>query len=312
MSYSTTLVVVLAAVYGLVGLVLSGLVALAWHAAFRRMRPSAGEVLALRLAPAGGAALLALAVVMPAFMQFEPAHATEGGGPLLVVLAGLGLLTVAAGLRRAWRACVAARKLLKECDAAIDRSEVASQPIGILDMRDPLVALVGGWRPRIVASRCVLAACTAEELSQVIAHEMAHIAARDNLKLLLLVLAPDPLAWLPTGRSLAAHWRVLAEREADECAAGSDRRKRLALAAALIKVARLSTVASAQLPKLSMQVALDDVEGRVRRLMAASPPARRWRVWRWLAVCALLVPAAGVPLYGIVHEFSEALVAFGR
>jgi hypothetical protein len=138
------------------------------------------------------------------------------------------------------------------------------------------------------------------------------VSARDNLKLLLLILGPDLLAWLPTGAALEATWRVTAEREADERAAGPDRRKRVALASALIKVARLSTTAAPPLSALSMPIAADDVEGRVRGLLAPSRPAHRMRrIWA-LAVGCLLVPAISVPFYGIIHQFIEILVAFGR
>jgi hypothetical protein len=312
-TFSVTLSLVLAAVYGLVSLSLSVLVAVAWRLRVERTQLSANELLALRLLPAGGAALLTLTVVLPAFLIFEPAHEVEERGPLLVALALFALLTVGVGLRRAWSACMAARALLRDCGPADDdRSVIAGQPVGILDVPEPIVAVVGGWRPRIVSSEAVLSACTNEEFCQVIAHEAAHVSARDNLKLLLLIFGPDPLAWLPGGTSLAARWRAAAEREADERATGSDRHRRLALASALIKVARLSSTVEQSRPALSMPIAADDVEGRVRGLLALSPTDRRTsRLWS-LAVCSLLVPVLGVPLYRFVHQFIEALVAFGR
>jgi hypothetical protein len=61
-----------------------------------------------------------------------------------------------------------------------------------------------------------------------------------------------------------------------------------------------------------MPIAADDVEGRVRGLLAPSRPAHGMtRIWG-LAVCSLLVPAISVPLYGVIHQFIEILVAFGR
>jgi Zn-dependent protease with chaperone function len=311
-TFSVTLFFVLAAVYGLVSASLSVLVAAAWRAIHERAQPSANELLALRLLPAGGATLLALTVVLPAFLVSEPAHELEEGGPLLVSLALFGLLTVGIGLRRASRAWKAARVVLQNCGPADVRCLVAGQPIDIVDAPEPFVAVIGGLRPRIVASKRVLAACSNEEFGQVIAHEAAHISSRDNLKLLLLVLGPDPLAWLPAGAALEARWRKEVEREADERATGADRYKRLALASALIKVARLSSATPSPLPALSLPIAVDDVEGRVRGLLAQSPPNRPMkRIWG-LAVCSLVIPVLGVPFYGVVHQFIEALVAFGR
>jgi Zn-dependent protease with chaperone function len=311
-TYSVTLCLVLAAVYGLFSVLLSVLVAVAWHVTIERTQPSANELLALRLLPAGGATLLALTVVLPAFLVSEPTHELEKGGPLLLALTLFALLTVGGGLRRAWSASMAARALLIGWSPTVDRSVIAGHPVNVVDVPEPIVAVVGGWRPRVIASRRVLSVCNSEELSQVIAHELAHVSARDNLKLLLLILGPDLLAWLPTGAALEVRWRATAEREADERAAGPDRRKRVALASALIKVARLSTIAAPPLSALSMPIAADDVEGRVRVLLAPSRPAHRMgRIWG-LAVSCLLVPAISVPLYGLIHQFIEILVAFGR
>ena len=136
--------------------------------------------------------------------------------------------------------------------------------------------------------------------------------ARDNLKLLMLLTMPDALAWLTTGRALTAHWRAATELEADERASGTDPRKRVALASALIKVARLS-LASGR-PRVASRVGtqLSGLEHRVHRLLAPSPAMRRSFHARRLLTCALLVPLLAVPLYASVHRLIEALVAFGR
>lgn len=312
MSFAVTLCVVLGAAFALTSLLLSIAVAVAWRSGLARARATSGELLVLRLLPAGGAALLVASVVLPAFLIYEPAHQREEGGPLLLALALLALLSVGVGLWRAGRACVAARALMRERGATHGGCVIAGQPVDVVDMPEPFVAVIGAWRPRIVASRRVLRACSNEEFSQVIAHEAAHVSARDNLKLLLLVFAPDALAWLPTGARLVARWRAAAERDADERAAGCDPHQRLALASALIKVARLSSDAHRPLPAVSMSIAVDDVAGRVRGLLAPPPPAARTPRNRGLAVGVLLVPVIGVLLYGLVHQLIEALVAFGR
>lgn len=311
MTHSVTLVVVLAAVYGLVHSLLSVLLAAAWSLGIKRMPASANELLALRLFPAGGAILLVFTVVLPAFLVAEPSREYEAGGPLLAALAMIGLFGIGLGIGRALRASRAAGAFLKRCNPVAHRSVVAGRRVEVVDVPDPIVAVVGGLRPRIIASKRVLSACSDEEFLQVVAHESAHVSARDNLKLFLLVLSPDVLAWLPAGAALAARWRAAVEREADEHATGADPWKRLALASALIKVARLSTSVSPPRPALSLPMAGDDVEVRVRALLAPSLPARRSkRLWA-LAVSALLFPVIGVPLYGLVHHFIEALVAFG-
>ena len=143
-----------------------------------------------------------------------------------------------------------------------------------------------------------------------LAHEAAHMSARDNLKLLLLLTLPDALAWLRTGRALTERWRAAAELEADERASGADPRKRLALASALIKVARLSLASGRQ--RRAVSATASGLEHRVRRLLAPSAAITRSFPGRRLLTCALLLPLLAVPLYAFVHRLIEALVAFGR
>jgi Zn-dependent protease with chaperone function len=308
-----TLGLVIAAGYGLVSLLLSIGVAVAWRVVLERTQRSANDVLALRLMPVAGAALVALTVVLPAFLISEPAHDAEEGGPLLAALGVVALFSVGTGIRRAWRACTAARALLRAWAGSADRAVIAGHPVDLVDLPEPLVAVVGGWQPRIVASKRVRAACSEGEFVEVISHEAAHLSARDNWKLWLLLLCPDPLAWLPAGAALTARWRVTAEREADERATGSDPRRRLALASALIKVARLASPAEPPSSEaLTMPIAVDDVEGRVRGLIAPAPPARPASRIPGLLQCGWFVPAVAVPFYGLVHRAIEAVVAFGR
>jgi Peptidase family M48 len=311
-NFTVTLCSVLVAVLGVTSLLLSIVIAVAWHVGLARARFTSAGLLALRLLPTGGAIFLTFTVVLPAFLIYEPAHELEEVGPLLVALAIFALFTVGDGIRRVCRACAAAGALFRDCGPA-DRSFVTDGlHVDIVDVREPIVAVIGGWRHRIVASKRVLSVCSDEEFRQVIAHEVAHVSARDNLKLLFQVGSPDLLAWVPTGTILAARWRAAAEREADERSTGSDRHKRVALASALIKVARLSTAADHALPALSMSIAVDDVEGRVRALLLpSSSTLRTTRIWS-LMTCALLIPVAGVPFYRLVHQVIEALVSFGR
>ena len=312
MSFVPTLGLVLLAAYGLAGLLLAAAVAVGCRMGLDRALSTARDLLALRLLPSVGAGLFALTVVLPAFLVYEPPREVETAGPLLLALALLALAVLADGGRRGWQATRAAGRLLRQ-SASMDCWPVdGGRCVEVVDVPDPIVAVVGGWRPRIVAARHVLAACSPEEFSQVLAHEAAHISARDNLKRLLLVLSPDALAWLPAGGRLVERWRAAAEFEADERAAGADPHKRVALASALIKVARLSAGLARCRPALSMAVAVDDVEGSVRRLLAP-PPGNCGRTrTKGLAVCALLLPAAAVPFYGLLHELIEVLVAFGR
>ena len=312
MSFDTTFPLVLLAAYGLFNLLLSAAVVLAWRAGLRRHLTDAAAVLSARLLPAAGSATLVLTVVLPAFLLYEPRHAHDQPGPLLVISALFTLLVLLDGVRRGWRAWRATRALMRRSQPHFAAPAAGSRDVTVLNVKEPLVGVVGGWKQRIVAARCVAAACDHEEFRQVLAHEAAHMDSRDNLKLLLLLTMPDALAWFATGRALTEHWRAVTELEADERASGADPRKRVALASALIKVARLS-LASGR-PRRASRVGshLSGLEHRVRRLLAPSAAMHRGFPARRLLTCALLVPLLAVPLYASVHRLIEALVAFGR
>jgi Zn-dependent protease with chaperone function len=312
MSSSATLFVVLLAVNALICFLLSAVVAVAWRVGMPRNSTNSRFLLSVRLLPAGGSLFLAFTVVLPAFLIYEPFHESERLGPVPWILAALSLLALGDGIRRGFSALAAARALLRRYGPATRRAITGAHDFRIVDSSEPIVAAVGGWRPKLVAARRVINVCTQEEFNQIIAHEAAHISARDNLKLLLLTIVPDPLAWIPTGAELVQRWRTAVEFEADERATGDDARKRVALAAALIKVAKLATRGVPPLAALSMPIASDDVESRVRQLLAPSiGRSRNWSVWR-LAACAMPIPFIAVPLYARIHQVIETLVTLGR
>ena len=312
MSFDVTFPLVLLAAYGLFNLLLSAAVVLAWRTGLRRHLTDADAVLGIRLLPAMGSAALVLTVILPAFLLYEPRHAHDQPGPLLVISASFALLVLGDGIRRGVRAWHATRALLRSAQPHLTRAADADTEVAVINIREPLVGVVGGLRQRIVAARCVATACDDEEFRQVLAHEAAHMDARDNLKLLLLLTMPDTLAWLPTGRALTEHWRAVTELEADERASGADPRKRIALASALIKVARLSISNGGPRKAYRVSTPVSSLEQRVRRLLAPSAAMRRNFPARRVLTCALLFPLLAVPLYASVHRLIEALVAFGR
>lgn len=313
MSFDVTLPLVMLAAFGLFNLLLSAVVAAGWRAGVPARITKADAVLGVRLLPAAGSAALVLTVVLPAFLLYEPRHAHDQPGPILVSCAVFALAAVADGVRRGWRAWWRTRTLMRRSWRPLPSCPAArGAGVGLINVKEPLVALVGGWRQRIVTAPCVAAACDREEFHQVLAHEAAHRDARDNLKLLMLLAVPDALAWLPVGRELTERWRAAADLEADERASGSDPRKRVALASALIKVARLS-VANARRHEDSRTIAgLGGLEHRVRRLLAPSQAAPRGFCGLRLVACALAVPLLAMPLYAPIHGLIEVLVAFGR
>lgn len=310
MNSALILGIVLLATFALAALVLAGLVALAWLAGLRTARLTPADLLALRLFPVGGALLVVVTIVLPAFLSWEPYRDRESAGPLLLALAAFALLTLGHGIWRGWRAWAEARSLLQQCDGARRWMIENGQRVQVVDVADPIVAVVGGWRPQVIAAESIVAACSRDEFRQVVAHEAAHVFARDNLKLLLLLACPDVLAWTALGPALSERWRSEAEFAADQCATGEDPHKRIALASALIKVARLFDTRQRARHALTMSVAVDNVEGRVRQLLAP-PHAVSGTISKVLATFALLMPVLVLPLYAFVHELIEILVGFG-
>src|SRR6185437_2291857 len=100
MSFDATFPLVLLSAYGLCNLLLSAAVVLALRTGLRRHLTDADAVLGMRLLPAMGSAALVLTVVLPAFVLYEPRHAHDQPGPLLVVSALFALLVLGDGIRR--------------------------------------------------------------------------------------------------------------------------------------------------------------------------------------------------------------------
>ncbi len=316
MNPTITLLLVLMGTNALISLLLTGVVTIAWKVGLKHLRLTGTDLLLIRLLPAGGGLLIALTVVLPAFLSYEPRHEYETAGPLLLLLSGFSLVCFIHGMWRGWRACAAARALLKSC-GPLSRSIVQNgQEVRVLSIAEPLAASIGPWRPQIVATESVRSACSQDEFQQVVAHEIAHLRARDNLKLLLLVSAPDAMAWMPLGGDLEDRWHAATEREADQRAAGDDPHRRLALASALVKLARLSAAGQRADTRfgrhtLGMQAAIDDVAARVHELLAPPCPAGTSRGLLAVGLIAILVPAVAVPLHAGIQELIEQLVRVG-
>ena len=139
-----------------------------------------------------------------------------------------------------------------------------SAPALVVDSDFPVVTVVGLRRPRLVIARSVLESCSDEELRAILAHEQGHIDRHDNLRRLLLSIAPDVLNWLPVSAKMFAAWRDAAEEAADDDAARTGADGRLRLASALVKVARLAPAAG-----------VHDADARERAVSRREPRASR-------------------------------------
>lgn len=273
--------------------------------------PHARGLLLLRSAPTLLAAAVTLGAVLPAYLAYEPRSAEAPGGPL-VALAALGAALLATGALRVFRALRATRALRAHwADAETVRLPRCPLPALVSSHPFPIVAAVGVVRPRLLVARQVLEALTPGELEAAARHEMAHVAARDNFKALLLRALPDPFGVLPLGRRVERAWREAAEGAADAAVGPPGSAPALELASALLKVARL---APADATLLLPTPALHDgapLARRVRALVAAQAVAPRHP--RRVLAAAMLLSSPGLALASpqalqAVHRALETIV----
>lgn len=280
-----------------------------------RRRPSALTVAALRLAPLLAATLFVLLWVAPAYWQLEPWHTREAVGLTLRALAAAAVAVVATSIGRAILAIARTGRTVQTWSARSERIVTANCPIPTYaDNGDSAsVSLVGVIRPRLFIGERVRAALTPEELSAVVAHELAHRSTFDNFTRLLFASCCDVVSFTAAGRRLEQRWKALAEESADARALSGNRRTALHLASALVKVARL-VPPQAPLPVLCSGLHDTDQDAllplRVRRLLAPDLPSTT-SSFPVLALTLILV--AGAVLCApaarpLVHETTELFV----
>jgi Zn-dependent protease with chaperone function len=204
------------------------------------------------------------------------------------LLGAVGFLSAAAGLRRP--------------------PEVLFLPVGCTG-----VLALGHRRPKILVSRDVVEYLEPEELEGVLAHEIAHIEARDLLVRFLAGLLRDLAAWNPIAH--LSYRRLIADREleADKRAA-SLTGDPLAIASSLVKFCELvqSCTAAGHGGALAFARARGRLWGRVNSLLAladggVSLPRTRAPYVAAAALVALLGLQAGARIGGL-QQAAFALV----
>jgi Zn-dependent protease with chaperone function len=233
----------------------------------KRLKPrsAAGLLLAARLFPSVGAVLFVAGICAPSYLWLEPESTVEQVGLvcLAAALASLGIWGVAIG--RALRAIVLSMRYARQCR----RPAGANTRVSVIEGTAGLFALTGIFRTRLVISRQVLQSLSHEQLEVALRHERAHRTSRDNLKRLLLLLAPAPkLAGL---EALVRGWAQFTEWAADDQAVGGDANRSVSLAGALVRVARLGIPAETPVLMTSLVAHGEDLEARVDRLLGAPP-----------------------------------------
>jgi hypothetical protein len=275
MNFSIIVSVAVAATFGAVSLLASGLLALIWPAGetrLERLAPArrARWLFALRLSPTALALLASVSVTLPSFLEFEPRDTNEVAGRILSALAAAGAGLLAFGLARAIWSAARAKYLVRRLTASATPVvlDAAGMPAWRLEIPVPVVALRGWRRPRLYVSGAVLDACAPRLLAAMAAHETGHHRAADNLKSLLLSACADPLVLTSVGRRMAVLWETATEEAADDAAVRGGTRP-ADLVDALLAVARLGTRESwARVPAAATAFYRGEcLERRVRRLL---------------------------------------------
>jgi len=284
-------------VHTVVGLLVTAAAPAAVRAGVRmRARRAAGMLLGLRLAPAVAGLAVVAGLCVPSYLMLEDANVEEIGWPCLVLAvtaAWLWSVAVARSVR------AGARSVRHAADWArvgqFEEMRGAREMVCLVDSSTPLLALAGVVHPTLVMSRAVAGALSADQLRAALLHEEAHRSAHDNLKRLLLLVAPGLLPGWNGFQVLERGWVRFSEWAADDAAVAGNARASLALAAALVRIARMGgTPAPAPLTATFLADGRD-LTARVDRLLgpAVAIPASRGVVpIAGAAVGALLLLAA--------------------
>lgn len=279
----------------------------------------------LRLFPLLGALAAVLTLFLPSYLAYEPRPADEVVNlkiATLAAVAAFGLLFTGWRALTSWRAT---RRLTADWLRRAEGVEAPGLSIPAFHFAHPfpVLAIVGVFRPRLFIADCVLDSLGEHELAAALAHEAAHLAARDSLKLCLMRACRDVFALFPGSHALERAWAAEAEVAADERAARAGAAAALNLAAALIKVARLTPEAAAPVLPAGAYLIGDDaggIESRVRRLMELaegenniaqsaiarfSPAYRTWGASLGVVFLLAALPSALPRLWLTAHLLTE-------
>jgi beta-lactamase regulating signal transducer with metallopeptidase domain len=213
-----------------------------------RPRTAARILFLMRLGPTAAAALAVLLLCVPSYLWLEPAATNERVGLLFCSAGVIGACLCAHSLFRATRAMMQTMLYAHKCVGTARELFVpeVQAPALILEDETSTLAMTGLLWPRLLISRRVLEVLSNEQLEVALSHERAHCKSRDNFKRFLFLLAPELAPFAMSFRKIERAWRRVSEWAADDAAAQGDPMRSVALAGALVRVARISAV-----PKLS-------------------------------------------------------------
>jgi beta-lactamase regulating signal transducer with metallopeptidase domain len=274
------------------------------RAAGRRSAARAANLLlSARLAPAFGAFVVASLICAPTYLWFEAGKLPERVGIPFLVLAVMGAAVVTASLVKGLRVILDSSRYIRHCERVSRATSISGNQTPLLMIEDPspLFLVAGVLRPRLVISSGVVEALPPEQLEVAIEHERAHQASRDNLKRLLILLAPGSVFFGDGLRTLEREWGRFIEWAADDRAIAGNPRRSLALADALVRFRRAGLCPQLNPLTIPLTTGGEDLRMRVNRLLDQSGPrvqGRRSRPFPAVALAGLFAILAYTFLAG--------------
>ncbi len=285
-----------------------------------RIRPRAAArfLFALRLLPAALGILVLFLLCVPSYLWLEPKASAERVGLLCIAAATAGAALWVTAAVRTVLAAVGSLRFRAQCDRGGEmlKSARENDRVAVIETDYPLIALAGLFHPRVVVSRSAMNALSAEELGAALEHERVHRTSGDNWKRLLLRATPEAVPFSRCFAKIEEAWLRFSECAADADATHGDEHASLALASALIEVARLGTARQVPAAVSSLVPDSRDLAERIHRLLAPQPPQSKYRVETIVAVAAasLLIAGLAVAMFSpsaliAIHEILEHLIA---
>jgi Zn-dependent protease with chaperone function len=285
-------------------------------------RQGARFLLFLRLFPAFLSLLVVAGLCLPSYLLFEPRVCAERMNLLCSGAALCGLAIWSVSISRSIYALMRSAEFTRSAELAGRATPLPGETslTAVLCGGPPIFGLCGIFRPRVIFSRDVQMALSPEEFEVALRHEKAHRISSDNLKRLLILLAPEALPVSRCFARLEDAWTKLSEWSADDDATRGDAQAPLILAQALVRVARLGVT-----PRSRLSVSLigdSNLEERVNRLLLMEPgtavQCSRQKSFTWvrasgsgaLLLLALLPVALKLwpPIFYTMHVVLERLI----
>lgn len=229
------------------------------------MKPRASSRLlfALRIAPAAVSLFAVAGFCVPSYVWLEPDIASERVSWICLLAAVWGASAWIVAMARGMNAVVRTERYVGRMQCAnTDQVDVV-----VVNDATAIMAMAGVMQPKLVVSKAVLAALSAEQKEAAFRHEAAHRSSRDNLKRLMFLLSPDVVPFVAGLAGLERGWMRFTEWAADDDAVDGDQDRALSLASALVLVAKLGVHSA---PAYVLSSLMDDgseLETRVDRLL---------------------------------------------